>query len=181
MGKMKIGIYCYPIAGILAKHFQKCLLNGAPPNKNFSPNPIILLVVMATERLNLLKMVLKINSSEAISAIQPLWIKLKLFRNAHNISLYKKHCFVVVAFLLLLLLLLLFFFFVVFCCCFLLLFCFVFRLFVLFFCFCFFFFCFFVCFFFCFFFFFFFFFLCCFVLFVFFFFFCFCFFVVVVF
>ena len=49
---MKIGIYCYLIADILAKHFQKCLLSGP---YNFCQKLTIPLVVMATERLYLLK------------------------------------------------------------------------------------------------------------------------------
>ena len=32
MGKMKIAIYCYLIADISAKKFQKCLLSGPLPN-----------------------------------------------------------------------------------------------------------------------------------------------------
>ena len=53
---------------------------------NFSPNPTVSLVVMATGRLNLLKIFERINSSEFLRAI-----KLKLFRNVHStyISLYK--------------------------------------------------------------------------------------------
>ena len=35
MGKMKIGIYCYFIADILTKVFQKCLLSGPLPNIYF--------------------------------------------------------------------------------------------------------------------------------------------------
>ena len=54
---------------------------------NFSPNPISL-VVMAVERLNLLKIFNQINSSEAVRVI-----KLKLFRNIHGMSLYKNECF----------------------------------------------------------------------------------------
>ena len=32
MGEMKIGIYCYLIADILTKLFQKCSLSGPLPN-----------------------------------------------------------------------------------------------------------------------------------------------------
>ena len=81
---MKIGIYCYLIADILAKGFQKCLLSCPLPNIYiFFPNRSFSLVLMATESLNLLKYLKKINSSEAIRAI-----KLKLFRNVHSISLF---------------------------------------------------------------------------------------------
>ena len=91
MGKIIIGIYCYFIANILMKVFLEMFVEW-PSTKHilFSPNLSILLVVMATKRLNLQKInktIKTINTSEAI--------KLKLFRNVHCISFYKSivfHC-----------------------------------------------------------------------------------------
>ena len=70
------------------KKNQKCLLNGTI----FVQTPKNSLVVMAMKMLIcekiFKKIKKKINSSEAIKGIN-----LKLCRNGHSVSLYKKHCF----------------------------------------------------------------------------------------
>ena len=43
MGKMQIGIYCYFIADILAKVFEKCLLSGPLPNVYVLSKPLNLI------------------------------------------------------------------------------------------------------------------------------------------
>ena len=85
MGKVKVGLYFYLTADILTKVFQKCSLSSPLPNIWVLSKPLIWLVAMATERINLWK---KIKKSEAIRGM-----KLKLCRNVH-ISLYKIYlCF----------------------------------------------------------------------------------------
>ena len=87
MRQMKNGIYCYLIADILVK-VSEMFVEWSSTKHIFFPNPSFSLVVMATERLNVLKLFEKINSSEAIRVI-----KLNLFRNVHSISLYKNVVF----------------------------------------------------------------------------------------
>ena len=56
MGKMKIGIYCYLIVGILTKGFQKCLLNNLYQTYIYyvqtSYNAIACPGIAPTERMN---------------------------------------------------------------------------------------------------------------------------------
>ena len=79
---MIIGIYCYPIADILAKKNSKIFIE-------WSSTKHTLLAQTPPKRLNLLKIFKKINSSEAIRTI-----KLKLFGNVRSISLYKNIVFI---------------------------------------------------------------------------------------
>ena len=51
MGKVKVGLYCYLIADFLIKILQRCSMSSPLPNI-FCPNRWILLVAMATERIN---------------------------------------------------------------------------------------------------------------------------------
>ena len=70
MGKVKIGIYCYFIADILTKVFQKCLLNGPLPNY-FGSDVSIKLVVIATKRLNLREKLLRSYIVGKAETLQP--------------------------------------------------------------------------------------------------------------
>ena len=72
MGKIKIGIYCYLIADILIKVFQKCLLNG-PQTYNFLSKHLVCL---------------QKNIQKSIRQ-KLLGIKLKVCKIVHNIGPYK--------------------------------------------------------------------------------------------
>ena len=87
MEKMKTDIYSYLVAGSLANIFKLFIEQSSRlyQTHNFCPNRWIWLVAMATARLNLREKI----SSEAISGMN-----LKLCRNVHNISLYKKCAFI---------------------------------------------------------------------------------------
>ena len=86
MGKMKIGIYFYLVADILAKAFQKCLLSSPLPNVSFLSKPLILIGCHGNRKAKF-------------------WGTNHLFRShkgdeaetVHNISLYKKMFFIDVA------------------------------------------------------------------------------------
>ena len=88
MRKMKICIYCYLVADILANVFQKCLLSSPLPNIQFLSKTLTLIGSHGNRKAKFVKKKLKkkIISSEAISGM-------KLCRNIHNSSLYKSCVF----------------------------------------------------------------------------------------
>ena len=73
MGKVKIGLYCYLIAGILTGVLQKCSLSSPLPNILFVSKPLNLIGCHGNRKV---KFKIKILSPEAIRGI-----KLKLYRN----------------------------------------------------------------------------------------------------
>ena len=83
---MKIGIYCYLIEDILTNFLQKYSLSS-PSKKQTKKNIWILfkqLNLIGNRKAKFAKKYSNIISSEAIREM-----KLKLYRNVHNISLYK--------------------------------------------------------------------------------------------
>ena len=98
MGKVETGIYCCFAADIFDKSFTKMFLEYSLPNMymiffqtaEFDWFPGF--VAMATTNVKFAKKYSKIIFLEAIRGM-----KLKLYRNVHNICLYKKIFFIAVA------------------------------------------------------------------------------------
>ena len=89
MGKVKVGLYCCLIADILTKVLQKCSLSSPLPNIWILSKLLNLIGCHGNHRKDkFVKKYSKIISSEAIRGM-----KLKLCRNVHNISLYRKSFF----------------------------------------------------------------------------------------
>ena len=80
MGKVKVGLYFYLTADILAKGLQKCSLSSPLPNTLILSKPLNLIGCHGNRKANLRKEYSKIISSEAIREM-----KLKLCRIVHNI------------------------------------------------------------------------------------------------
>ena len=90
MGKVKVDLYFCLTADILTKVFQKCPLSSPLPNIWILSKPLNLNGCHRNRNAKFAIKYSKINSSEAIRGM-----KLKLYRNVHNISLYKNFVFCV--------------------------------------------------------------------------------------
>ena len=93
MGKVEIGIYCCLInADILTKVLQNCSLSSPLPTRWILSKPQNLIGFYGNSKVKFAKKYSKMISSEAV------WgMKLKLCRDVHTISLYKKYVFIAVA------------------------------------------------------------------------------------
>ena len=80
---MEIGIYCCLTVDILTKSLQKCSLSSPLPNILILSKLLNLIGYHVNQKVKFAKKYTKIISSEAIM------MKLKLYRNVQNISLYK--------------------------------------------------------------------------------------------
>ena len=87
-GKVEVGLYCYRIADVLTKVLRRCSLSSPLPNIWNLSKALNLIGCHGNQKDKFAEKYSKIISSEAI------WrMKLKLCRNVHNISLYKKCVF----------------------------------------------------------------------------------------
>ena len=91
MGKVKVGLYFYLTADILTKVLQKYSLNSPVPDIWILSKPLNLIGSYGNRKAKFANKFSKIISSEAIR-----WMKLKLYRNVHNINLaFTKVAFIV--------------------------------------------------------------------------------------
>ena len=88
IGKVKVGLYCYLIADILTKVLQRFSLSSPQPNVLILSKLQNWIGCHDNWKNKFVKKYSKIISSEAIRGL-----KLKICRNAHNISFYRKVLF----------------------------------------------------------------------------------------
>ena len=90
MREVEIGIYCYLTADVLTQVLQKRSLSSPLQNIWILSKVLNLIGCHGNWKAKFMKKYLKI-TSEAIRGM-----KLKLYRNVHNISLYKSYVFIAV-------------------------------------------------------------------------------------
>ena len=88
MGKVEIGIYFCLTEDILTKVLLKCSLSSSLPTICILSKPLILISCHDNQKAELKKIYTKNFFSEAIREM-----KLKLYRNVHDIGLYRKYVF----------------------------------------------------------------------------------------
>ena len=94
MGTVKIGSYCYLTADILTKMLQNYSSSNPLPTVWILSKPLNLIGCYGNRNAKFAKK----KYSKLISSETIIGMKLKLYRNVHNISLYKNYVLIAVAY-----------------------------------------------------------------------------------